>query len=887
MSDPNLSTPAASADATPAMRQYLKQKEQVGDALLLFRMGDFYETFYEDAKVAARVLGITLTSRNKGENPIPMAGIPYHALNSYLRRLVAAGLRVAISEQMEDPKMAKQLVQRDVVRIVTPGTLTEPSLLGERDDNFLAAVQARGSAVGAAVVELSSGRFVAYSPLGEQAAIDELVRLRPAEVLIASESSVSTDPTAPQERIAAQLHQLCQTAIGRRPPHEFSDFAARRVLLEHFGVTTLAGFGWEEHEIGLNAAGAILAYLRETQKTTLAHITAIRRHVSERYVHIDHNTWRSLEIERTLRGGSRAGSLLEAIDRAVHPMGARRLRQMLRAPLTSAAEITARQVAVEALRENDTARRDARATLKNLSDIERIAARVALSRATPRDLAGLSQTLSEIPALRAALSEPVDPLLRRIYDDLDGLEDLAGRLRGAIQSDAPATIHDGGIIADSFDAELDRLHAIGRDGQTWLAEYQKIQIAETGIPSLKVAYNSVFGYYLEVTNTHAAKVPPHYVRKQTVRNAERYITDELKRFEHDALTARERANELEARLFEQLRREVAQRLPDLQRVADAIALLDVLAGWAELAVQRRYVRPTIADGPAVHIVDGRHPVLEQALADGFVPNDCRLDPREARVLVITGPNMAGKSTYIRQVALLVLLAQTGCPVPAASMSWSLTDRIFARVGASDEITRGQSTFMVEMTEAANILNHATASSLVVLDELGRGTSTFDGLALAWAITEHLANRIGCRTLVATHYHELTELAELLAGVQNCNVAVREAPGGDGAGIIFLHKIIPGGTDKSYGIHVARLAGVPKPVLERSREILAELQRGFVRESQSPKLARTRTRQNAQMSLFRDPAEEIAAELSGIDLERLTADDALMQIRNWRARLADS
>ncbi len=878
---------AAGSSHTPAMRQYFEQKKAAGDALLLFRIGDFYETFYDDARTLSRVLGITLTTRNKNdENPVPLAGIPYHALNGYLRRLVAAGYRVAISEQLEDAKLAKGVVRRDIVRVVTPGTLTDPSLLPDAEDNHLAAIHPRGDCVGVAVVELSSGRFVGYEPVTEAAALDELVRLRPAELLLASESAVVSDAGTPVERIAAQLRQLCNTAIARRSPHEFSDFQSRRALLDHFGVTTLEGFGWAEHELALNPAGAIVAYLRETQKSTLGHVTAVRRHVSERYVHIDHNTWRSLEIERTLRSGSRSGSLLEAVDRTVHPMGARRLRHLLCAPLTVADEITARQAAVEALGQDETTRRSLRTTLKGMADVERIAARVALARATPRDVGGLSLTLNSIPLIREAMGAPGTALLQTLYDDLDGLGDLASMLGCAIRPDAPMTVGEGGIIASGFDPELDRLHAVGRDGQAWLATYQQSQIAATGIGSLKVAYNSVFGYYIEITHTHASKVPPHYVRKQTVKNAERYITDELKKFEHDALTARDRANDLEARLFEQIRQQIAKRLPDLQRVANALSMLDVLAGWAELAVQRRYVQPTLIDGPALHIVDGRHPVLEQTLADSFVPNDCRLDPHEARVIVITGPNMAGKSTYIRQVALLVLLAQTGCPVPATEMSFSLADRIFARVGASDEITRGQSTFMVEMTEAANILNHATPRSLVVLDEIGRGTSTFDGLSLAWAITEHLATRIGCRTLVATHYHELTELADLLKGVQNHNVAVRESPGADGEGIVFLHKIVPGGTDKSYGIHVARLAGVPRPVVERSREILSELQRGFARESHSPQMARTRTKKDAQLTLFRDPAEEIAEELSRLDANALTPLQALEQIARWRKRLTE-
>ena len=894
MSEPGTPTPSSPAHParaksrgkprghqTPAMRQYRQQKEQAGDAILLFRMGDFYETFYEDARTVSRVLGIALTSRSKeSDDPIPLAGIPYHALDNYLTKLVRAGFRVAISEQVEDAKLAKGVVKREIVRVVTAGTLVDDALLEERSDNILAAVCEGPGRVGLAVVELSSGRFEAFlSP--PEAALDELVRARPAEVLIDEESPAGSAIA----RLADELRAICGTAVTRRGRHQFVEYNAEHTLHDHFEVATLEGFGFAGMDASLQAAGAILGYLKETQKTALTHICRLGRRAGEGVVQIDHNTWRSLEIERTLRGGAREGSLLASVDRTVHPMGARRLRHWLCAPLLAAEPIVARQDAVSYLAERETTRRQTRAALRGMADIERIAARVAMARAVPRDLAGLGAALNSLPELARHMGDNLPSLLAELVEALGGQEATAALLAEAIRRDAPPTIREGGIIRDGYDAELDRLHAIGRDGQSWLAEYQQRQIEATGIPSLKVGFNKVFGYYIEVSNTHQSRVPPDYVRKQTIKNAERYITDELKRFEDEVLTAEEKANDLEAVLFERVRVRVAERVEDLLRVADAVGQIDVLAGLAELAVRQRYVRPEVVEEPVLRIGGGRHPVIEQTLAGGFVPNDCHLDGKDARLLVITGPNMAGKSTYIRQVALITLLAQTGSFVPAETMTFAPVDRIFARVGASDEISRGQSTFMVEMTEAANILNNATARSLVVLDELGRGTSTFDGLSLAWAITEHLANHTRCLTLMATHYHELTELSELLSGVRNYNVAVRETAGGDGGeSIVFLHRIVPGGTDKSYGLHVARLAGVPRDVVARSREVLAELERGFERETKGPRLSRKRTRQQHQLMLFTDPAEDVARELEKIDVNELTPLDALAALKKLQERL---
>ena len=628
-----------------------------------------------------------------------------------------------------------------------------------------------------------------------------------------------------------------------------------------------------------------MQYLQETQKTALGHITAIRRRLCDEYVQIDHSSWRSLEIDRTLRSGAREGTLLNAIDRTVHPTGGRKLSHWLRTPCTAASDIIRRQDAVGALVLEDAVRGRIRNLVKSMADVERIAARVALNRATPRDLYGLGQTLGKLPALTAELEHVQVRFLMEVADDFAGMDELAGFLERAIHEDPPPGMAEGGFVAEGFNEELDRLRAIGKDGQSWLLEYQLREVERTGIAALKVGFNRVFGYYLEVPNSGRNHVPPEYVRKQTIKNAERYITDELKKYETEVLSAADRARELEIRLFEQIRTEVAGRMRSLLSVADGLGRLDCVAGLAELAGQRRYARPEIVEGVVLDIREGRHPVLDQTLGDGFVPNDTVMEDPDSRVFVITGPNMAGKSTYIRQVALLTLLAQTGSFVPARSMKFSIVDRIFARVGASDEIMRGQSTFMVEMTEAANILHNATKRSLVVLDELGRGTSTFDGLSLAWAISEHLANETKCRTLVATHYHELTELAELLKGVRNFNVAVRECPGVERQeeGIVFLHRIVEGGASKSYGVHVARLAGIPRPVIRRSREVLDELQRGFERESRTPQLASRKTQDNAQMTLFRDPGEDLLDELAGLDPARMTPLEALQQLAQWKER----
>ncbi len=934
MADPKPTTSAAAGEPptpverlTPAMRQYVEQKAACPDALLLFRMGDFYETFFEDAQTAARVLGITLTSRGSAGNgePIPLAGIPYHALEGYLTKLVHAGLKVAISEQVEDPRTAKGVVRREVVRIVTPGTLTEDALLDQGADNYLACLCRHKDEVGLAFVELSTGAFFVET-LSNRELLDELARMAPAEILLPETRIDVADPFA---GLVQQLKGGTSAgpgsdntgpAITRRPPHLFDVYQAEQQLLKHFGVSTLAGFGFAGMDASLCAAAAIVDYLAETQKSSLAHIVSIRRRQPRDFVSIDESTWRCLEVERTIRSGTTAGTLLAAVNRTSTAMGSRCIRRWLAAPLRDPALIRERQEAVAELLSDVHMLERIRGELRLLADIERITARLGVGRASPRDLVSLGHTLLAIERAATLLDElarSAAPMIAEQPDQqqaestetrsaglsvfltvrrdaMGGLHELAEYLTASLAADAPLVANEGGIIATGFDAELDRLRGIGADGRQWLADYQVREVERSGIPSLKVGFNQVFGYYIEITNTHRDRIPVDYVRKQTLKNAERYITDELKKYETEVLTARDRAIAREIELFELIRQQAIQRIPDLQRLASAVAEVDVAAGFARLADERRYVRPELTSEAVLEITDGRHPVLDQTLADKFVPNNCHLSStacgtRDAgdgknqacpALAILTGPNMAGKSTYIRQVALLTLLAQTGSFVPAGAMRFGPVDRLFARVGASDEISRGQSTFMLEMTEAANILHNATRDSLVIIDELGRGTSTFDGLSLAWAIAEDLVNRVGCRCLFATHYHELTQLQDYLQGVANCNVAVREWQDQ----IVFLHRIVPGGADKSYGSHVAKLAGVPGGVIERSRELLAELESNFSADRGAAVRAAVRNKRDRQLFLFGDPLEEVTDEIRDLDISKTTGQSAMELLARWQRRL---
>jgi len=863
---------------TPMMSQYRTLKARDPDALLLFRMGDFYEMFGEDAERASALLGLTLTSRDKGPNAVPMAGFPHPALESYLAKLVQAGLRAAVCEQVEDAKLAKGLVRREVVRVVTPGTLTDDSLLDPTTSNYLAAVVESGTKLGLAWVELSTGRF-ALTGVSRTELNDEIARLGPAEVLI---SELHRD--APWARALGNHPGL---AVTIRPSWDFQAEQSRSTLFNQFRTTTLAGFGVEDGAVEVAAAGALIAYLRETQQSTLGHITRLTPYRRAETLGLDEMTRRSLELTRTLRDGRREGSLLAVIDRTATPMGARLLADWLTSPLTRPEAIAERLDAVAELVRDNGLRADLRAGLVQAYDLERLAARVGTGRATPRDLAALAKTLALLPKLKARLAARGARRLNELEAALELCPEVRSGVEAALCDDPPMTLKEGGLIRPGYHAELDDLREIASGGKTWITRYQAELARNTGIPNLKIGFNKISGYYIEVTHAQAAKVPGDFVRRATVKNAERYITPELKEYEDKVLRAEDRACELEYELFLSLRDRVAAEAPRLIQAGAVLAQVDVLAALAELAVRQNYCRPEVVTNPVFEVEGGRHPVLDCLMPAGeFVPNDTALGPDAGSILVITGPNMAGKSTYIRQVALCAVLAQMGSFVPARRAVIGVVDRLFARVGATDELSRGQSTFMVEMTETANILNNATAQSLVILDEIGRGTSTFDGISLAWAITEHLHDQVGCRTLFATHYHELVDLERTKPRLRNANVAVRET----GVDVVFLHRIVPGGADQSYGIHVARLAGVPGPVLDRAREILAVLEKqhadGPVAEpTADAPVRKVKTARGLQHSLFATLPDPLLDELRRVDLATLTPDQALTLVTRLRA-LAD-
>lgn len=851
------------------MKQFAKFKQKYPDCILFFRMGDFYETFYEDARVCSRVCGLVLTSRSKGDNPVPLAGVPYHAVEGYLKKMLQAGYKVAVCEQVEDPKLAKGVVKRDIVRIVTPGTLTDDCLLDAKEDNFLCAVNPGTNAkVAISWVDISTGHFFAQD-IPEKNLLDELLRLSPAECLLPDRRGELFE--AETRKLAQDISHLTGAIVTERPAWYFDPYQAQKRLLKHFGTVTLEGFGISDGDNNLiPSAGAVIEYLNETQKTTLSHIQSLKKINRKNFLQIDQTSLASLEILRTIRTESAKGTLLACLDETLTPMGGRMFRNWLCMPLCDLCEIELRQNAIEEMLNSNGRLADIRKLLADIADLERIAARISTFRAAPRDLVALEATLRQVPLLRELLRQFKSDLALQLAQRCDSMDELADLLQTAVEPNCPSHLRDGGVIKKGFNEELDRLRSISRDGQSWLQNYQKQQAERTGINNLKVGYNKVFGYYIEINHSAADKVPNDYVRKQTIKNAERYITDQLKEYETQALSADEKALELELHLFEQIRAHAAQYISRLQNLADTLAQCDCLTALAYVAGRRNYIRPKITTGGELIINEGKHPVLAETLGAEFVPNDIELGEKAGDVLVITGPNMSGKSTYMRQTALLVIMAQAGSFIPAKDAQLGLVDRIFTRVGASDELVRGQSTFMVEMTETANIINNATEKSLVILDEVGRGTSTYDGLALAWAITEHIANKIKCRTLFATHYHELTELAELFANVKNCNVAVREWADE----VVFLHKILPGGTDKSYGIHVAKLAGVPKTILERSKEILEELENTFAKEATGRRLAKHKTKKTPQDILFVQKHKSVLDKLGATDVNNLTPIDAI-------------
>ncbi len=854
------------------MQQYHDAKEVAGDALLLFRMGDFYELFFEDAQTAARLLGLTLTSRDKGENPIPMAGFPYHQLDSYLAKIIAAGHRAAVCEQVEDPKQAKGLVKREITRVITPGTLTDDALLDPRESNYLAAVVTGPRETGLAWAELSTGRFQAAVFDREQLP-DQLARIAPSECLVSEDD----------EELAELLRR--SFVVSLRPPWAFSSQTAVESLLRHFETSSMDGFGFSDADTtAIRAAGAVLDYLRETQRASLDHIDRLLPYRTAGALEIDEATRRSLELTRTIREGRREGSLLAVLDRTMTAMGSRMLGEWLASPLTKINAINARLDAVEELAGQESARALFREHLRAVYDVERLLARVTTGRCSPRDLSFIGRTLASLPPVREQLAERTSGLLCELCGQLELCPDLCDELARFLINDCPLTARDGGFIRSGCHSELDQLRELAAGGKEWIARYQAKIAEQTGIPNLKVGFNRVFGYYIELTNAHRDKAPDDFIRKQTLKNSERYITPELKEYEEQVLSADEKAKELEFQLFLKLREQVHVAGPKLRSTATVLAQLDTLVSLAELARERGYCRPTPVAEPILRILDGKHPVLDMLEPQGtFVPNDAVANPEEGMILLITGPNMAGKSTYIRQVALLTVMTQMGCFVPAREATIGVADRVFARVGASDELSRGQSTFMVEMTETARILNTATGRSLVILDEIGRGTSTYDGVSLAWAIVEHLHDQIGCRSFFATHYHELTDLQASLGGVKNLTVSVKEWEDN----VVFLHKIVSGSADKSYGIHVARLAGVPREVNERAKQVLNQLEGEHLDSEGRPKL-RSRKKQkrggDLQLTLFAPYDHPLLGDIRETNLDTLTPMEALQQIKRWQEQL---
>ena len=860
------------AGATPAMRQYFEAKRQYRDAIVFFRMGDFYEMFYEDALTAARALELTLTSRSKDSagGAIPMCGVPYHAADGYIARLVKKGFRVAVCEQMEDPRKAKGLVRREVIRVVSPGTLTDAGYLEAREPAFLMSIAPShaDAGYGVALLDLSTGEFTTAELAGgtaRQALSDELTVLRPREILVPSGFD---EPAI----IIAELR--LETRITTAEAWTFELDSARHALVDQLKAQGLEGFGLEPHPAAVRAGGALVHYLRDTQKADLAHVRDVSFRTGADGLLIDPVTLRTLEVVEA-SGGGRAGSLLNEIDRTVTPMGGRLLRGWLLRPLVALERIQDRLDAVEEFAFRSTERAKVRETFKTVHDVERLVARAALGTAGPRDLVSLRQSIAAVPRVKLLLDDMQAPLIRSLLAELDDLADVREALDRTLVDEPPAVARDGGLVRDGVDPELDGLRGISRSGKQRIAEMEDAERARTGIASLKIRYNRVFGYYIEVSKSNLGAVPSDYHRKQTIAGGERFITPALKEYEDKVLGADERILEREIEIFEGLRAGVAAEAPRVQDTARGLATLDVLSALAETAALHNYTKPLMHAGDELVATDVRHPVVERHVDDAFVPNDVTLDPGAHQLIVLTGPNMGGKSTYLRQTALLCLLAQSGSFVPARTAKLPIVDRLFARVGASDNIVRGQSTFMVEMQETANILHGATSRSLVVLDEIGRGTATFDGLSLAWAVAEHLASssRARPKTIFATHYHELTDLADALPSVANFHVVVREWKDD----IVFLRKVVPGRSDRSYGIQVARLAGLPPSVVTRAREILNGLERDELSRGGRPSLSGAGIQSRQQPGLFQAPGTEsdpVHQRLRELDVDQITPLQAL-------------
>jgi DNA mismatch repair protein MutS len=872
-------TAEAAAPLTPMMRQYLELKERYPKAILFFRLGDFYEMFFDDAIKAAEVLQIALTSRSKGEGKVPMCGVPYHSARRYVAKLIEQGHNVAICDQMEEPGKGPGIVRRDVTRVVTPGMVLDDEVLSTPSNNFLASLCFEGAKAGAAILDVSTGEFfVIESPSVSQLSSD-LSAFELKEILVSDKAQDGAELT--------QLLPALGKAVALATLDEgaFSPRRAEAYLASHFQVASLDGFGLAEAPLGARAAGAALRYLKDTQKTEAPHVDRIRVWKRDGQLLLDDSTCANLEIVRSLRDGGRKGTLLGVLDKTSTGMGARKLARWVMSPLRSLPEISARQDAVEELASQSVLRKELCASLKQIADFERLCARLSLGAGNARDLLSLSTSLSVLPELAHRLSQCEASLLKALAGPLSSLPELAALLQRAVAEDPPLQLKEGGLIRQGFHAELDELIALSTSGKEVLLRIETREKERTGISSLKVRYNKVFGYYLEVTKANLHLVPADYIRKQTTVGAERFITEELKEYEEKVLTAEEKRCALEYRLFEELRGKVIAQAGALRSAAEAVAVCDTLTSLASCAAEYGYVRPVVDDSSVIDITDGRHPVIERVLQrEPFVPNDVRLDREESQLLIITGPNMAGKSTVMRQTALIALLAQAGSFVPARSARIGLCDRIFTRVGAADNLARGQSTFMVEMTETANILHHATSQSLVILDEIGRGTSTFDGLSIAWAVAESLHDHSGARTLFATHYHELTDLAREKPRVKNCSIAVKEQRGK----IVFLRKLVAGAANRSYGIEVARLAGLPAHVLLRAREILENLESGELDEKGRPRLSHRNPdgKGSEQLSFFagsQAPPEHRAflEELEAVKLDELTPIAALNLIAKWK------
>jgi DNA mismatch repair protein MutS len=894
-----------SEPSTPLMRQYSAIKKEHPNALLFFRLGDFYELFFEDAVVAARELQITLTSRNKEKDAaIPMCGVPYHSAENYIAKLIRKGFKVAICEQMEDPRLAKKLVKREVTRVLTPGTAVD-SQLGSEENNFLACVARAGNSAGFAALDLSTGEFRATEFTGDDAERrirEELLVLRPREVLFASslplfEGAPSSRPqlargwneshTTPQAAAAPRIASIENASWAETPLDDWvfaPDYAIPQVE-NHFGVLSLEGFGLANRAAAATAAGAILHYIRNTQRGSLDHVDRIGFYERQNCLVLDAVTVRNLElIEPLFTGSGDNATLFRSLDATVTPMGKRLLRAWMLRPSIDAAEIAQRLDAVETMVKDLVAREELRRSMEGILDLERLLSRVTLETANPRDLLALATSLAKLPAVRATLSHFSAERLRSLHAQCDELADLRDRITSSLEDEPPLTLSDGGIIRSGLDAALDELRDLSRNSKQYIAQIEQRERQRTGIGSLKVKFNSVFGYYLEISKANLHHAPPDYERKQTLVNAERFTTLELKEYEAKVLDAQEKMVEIERRLFTELRTAIAAEARRIRQTALALAEIDLLASFASLAANRSYCRPKLDASSDIEIVDGRHPVIEQleisGVADRFVPNDIYLNGTAHSILLITGPNMGGKSTYLRQAALIVLMAQMGSFVPARSARLGLVDRIFTRIGAADNLARGRSTFMVEMTETAAILNTATSRSLILLDEVGRGTATYDGLAIAWAAIEYIHANTRAKTLFATHYHELTELADRLSGVKNYHVGVKES----GGGIVFLRKVEEGAADKSYGIEVAKLAGLPNDVINRAREVLAEHENA--ERSAVKHLAHDDARDAGpmQLTIFTPLSQKVVDRLKETDLDRLSPLEALNLLHELKKQM---